>query len=243
MVMPELNQIYHGDCLSIMKTWPDQCIDLVVTSPPYNLGEFKKGSHYSGKTLKGTELKYEDHSDTMDAEAYVIWQHLIIRELFRLIRPTGAIFYNHKPHVVDGVLDDRRNLIPLSVRQEIVWDRCCMINFSGSFFAPQTERIFIIAGPDWVVNKDCVSFGDVWRIPPETNNPHPAPCPVKLAKRAIQSSCPVGGVVYDPFMGSGTTAVAAVELGRQFLGTELTETYIKMANARIAAETSQGKLF
>jgi len=240
---PELNKIYQGDCLEIMRGWPDGFIDCIVTSPPYNLGMKKKGSFYASRQGKSDAIEYADHSDDMESGDYVEWQKEVILEMRRIIKPDGAIFYNHKPRIDGGVYDDRRRLIPIPIRQEIVWDRCCMVNFSGSFFAPQSERIFVIAGPEWKPRRDSVGYGDIWRFSPEKNNPHPAPFPLGLAKRIVESATDAGDIVFDPYMGSGTTALAALSLGRNYLGTELTKEYIEMANAKIAAESSQGKLF
>jgi site-specific DNA-methyltransferase (adenine-specific) len=223
--------IYNADCRDIIPHLPK--VDLVFTSPPYNLGNFNKGSHYAGKFKKGTKLTYKDHSDSMNEKEYIEWQHMTIKLLFEHINDNGAIFYNHKPRINKGVWDDRKNLIPLPIRQTIIWDRCCMVNFNGTFYAPSTERIYIIAKTDWKPNKEYVGLGEIWRVPPETDNPHPAPFPVKLAKRVIESASPLGGVCLDNYFGSGTLAVAAKELGRKFIGIEISEEYCAIAVKRL----------
>ena len=80
----------------------------------------------------------------------------------RILKPTGAIFYNHKPRILDGIYDDRKNLIPYPIRQEIIWDRCCMVNFCGKFFAPSTEKVYIICKEDWKPNKEFIGMGEGW---------------------------------------------------------------------------------
>ncbi len=237
-----INTFYNENNLETVKKMPDNFVDLVVTSPPYNLGISKKGSFYDGKN-KGENIEYKDHSDNMPEEKYIEWQHQLFKEWYRILKPTGAIFYNHKPRIKNGILDDRKNLIPFAIRQEIVWDRCCMVNFSGFFYAPNTERIYIIAKPDWKPNKDCLKYGEVWRIPPETNNSHPAPFPLRLAKKIIYSATKEGNLVYDPFMGSGTTAIASHVLKRNWIGSELTSDYIAMAKKRIAPYLLEKTLF
>lgn len=214
-----------------MKSMDDESIDLVFTSPPYNLGKMKKGGYYQGKERV---LNYGVYDDDQEFEKYVSWQRTVLKELYRLIKDTGAIFYNHKHRIQEGILDDRKNLIPFPLRQEIVWNRCGMINFSGSFYANNTERIYIIAKDGWRPNKGYVGFGEVWTVPAEMHTLHPAPFPKKLAEMAISSASPVGGVVLDPFAGSGTTLLVAEESGRNSIGIEIDPGYVKMIEGRLS---------
>lgn len=225
-------KIINGDALFTLKKMKDNSIDLVVTSPPYNLGNFSKGSFYHGKK-KGSKLEYLSHNDNMNDENYKIWQHNILKECYRLLKKTGAIFYNHKPRINKGIYDNRRNLIPFPIRQEIIWNRCSMVNFSGSFYAPNTERLFIIAKNEWKPVKKYLSYGEVWKVSPELNTLHPAPFPLKLIKKIVVSASNSGNMVLDPFMGSGTTAIACKELCRSFIGIEKEKKYCDIANKRI----------
>lgn len=220
-------ELYRGKCEEVLPSLQDESVNLIVTSPPYNLGEVKKGGYYGGKG-KGLDISYDKHIDKMVSNEYRDWQHQILNECWRILKPNGAIFYNHKPRIIDGIFDDRRDLIPLPIRQEIIWDRCGMINFCGSFFAPNTERVFIIAKPDWKPNKETLGWGEVWKIPPEINTEHPAPFPLELAKRCIISGSKEGDVVLDPFSGSGTTLRGAKLLGRKGIGIELSENYCEL---------------
>ena len=240
----EPNTFICADSIEVLREMQEETIDLVWTSPPYNLGNFSKGSFYYGKS-KGTKLQYDSHSDNMPEEEYIAWQHDILRNCFRLLKPTGAIFYNHKPTITNGIYNDRRNLIPqeLPIRQVLIWDRCCMVNFSGSFYAPTTERIYIIAKPEWRPMREFLGNGEVWRVPPEVNTVHPAPFPVKLSTMVCGSGCVPGGIVLDPFSGSGTTAIACHKTKRRFLCIEKSEEYIKIAQQRYAELIAQQELF
>lgn len=238
----ELNKIYLESNKDTMGRLPDCSVDLIITSPPYNLGNSKKGSFYGGKS-KGLAIEYKNHDDDMPTEEYIIWQHELFKEWYRIIKPTGAIFYNHKPRIQNGVYDDRKNLIPFPIRQELIWDRCGMINFSGSFFAPNTEKIYIVAKEDWQPNKEHLGFGEVWRITPDTGINHPAPFPLKLAKKIIVSSTKEGDVVYDPFMGSGTTAIACLLHKRNYIGSEISQEYLELAKQRLKPYELQPTLF
>jgi len=232
--------LYLGDCLEIMPTLGK--VDAVVTSPPYNLGNAVKGSFYDGKS-KGATISYNTYSDDMGPLEYEAWQHRLFDAWFDIITDGGVIAYNHKPRIEGGIYDDRKNLIPYPVRQEIIWDRCCMVNFSGGFFAPQTERIYLVCKDGWRPNREFVGWGDIWRIPPETTNPHPAPFPLKLADRLLRGCTKPGAVVLDPFMGSGTTLVACAKLGRKGIGIELDEGYFDIACKRVADAYRQPDFF
>lgn len=232
----ELVTLYNAECEKVLPLVADESVKLVVTSPPYNLGNAKKGSFYGGKG-KGDKIEYDKYNDNLEEEEYRIWQHKILLELWRILKPDGAIFYNHKPRIKNKRFDDRRNLIPLPIRQEIIWNRGGMVNFSGGFFAPNTERIFVIAKPDWKPNKETLGWGEIWKIAPEQNTEHPAPFPLELAKRAINSATQGGDVVLDPFSGSGTTIRAAKLLGRTGIGIELSEDYCALTERLLNPES------
>lgn len=232
--------LYHADCEEALAQISH--FNAVITSPPYNLGGVKKGSFYDGKS-KGEAITYNSYSDDLPPAEYVDWQHRLFRGWDARLSKDGVIAYNHKPRTVGGVYDDRRGLIPLPIRQEIIWDRCAMINFSGSFFAPQYEVVFLCTKDDWRPQRHAVGWGNVWRIPAEANPLHPAPFPLALAKRLVEGCTAPGSLVYDPFTGSGTTAIAAVQSGRDFVGSEIDPEYFDIACKRIEDAQRQADLF
>ncbi|GHV84154.1 hypothetical protein AGMMS50212_14940 [Spirochaetia bacterium] len=236
--MLEFNKIIQGDCLEVMRTLPDACIDLVVTSPPYNLknstGNGMKANTRCGKWA-GAALKngYDKHSDCMPNDEYVVWQRNCLSEMLRLIPDDGAIFYNHKWRVQDGLLQDRQDIVSgFPVRQIIIWRRKGGINFNPGYFLPTYEVIYIIAKPKFKLVPKANAVGDVWEFTQDMNNSHPAPFPVDLIDRIIASTS--AKTVLDPFIGSGTTAIASIMNNRNYLGIELSTEYIKMAKDRIA---------
>ena len=261
--------IWHGDCREILPTLP--AVDLVFTSPPYNLGNTsgggfptedtshrwpgKKMGHYSsdapmrsrggqGKWARagaagGLAHGYGAHKDDMPHDAYVEWQGAILSACWRLLTPTGAIFYNHKPRVLDGRLVAPLDYVPLllreHVRQEIVWKRSGGINFSPAFYLPMHERLIVIARRDWrLTSKGASGIGDVWEEHQETDNDHPAPFPIGLPARAIETTAPA--LTIDPFMGSGTTLRAAKDAKRKAIGIEIDERWCEMAARRMQQE-------
>ena len=235
-----LATIYNGDCLNVMRQLPDGTFDLVFTSPPYNLGVTSGGGFpKSGGLWQSAALAdgYAEHNDAMPFEEYVAWQNDVIRECWRLIKPTGAIYYQHKPRVQNGVLQTPLALIPdgLPVRQVIVWDRGSGMNFAPTHYVPAHEWIVVIAGPEFrLKNKGASGHTDVWRVPPATGNKHPAPFPLSLPAKAIESTG--AQMILDPFAGSGTTLRAASDVGAQSVGIELTAAYCDMAVERLAQQ-------
>ena len=230
-------EVLHGDCLDVMRGMAAETIKVVVTSPPYNIKNstgngLKDGS--KGKWPKAAlQSGYDGHDDCLPHGEYVAWQRECLAEMVRLLRPDGAIFYNHKWRVQNGLLQDRADILQgFPVRQIIIWQRSGGINFNPGYFLPNYEVVYLIAKPAFRLAPKANAAGCVWRINQENDNPHPAPFPVDLAARCIQS---VGaGPVLDPFMGSGTTAIAAEQAGLPWIGIEKSAEYVKMAQDRLA---------
>lgn len=239
--------LYHADCLEALPLLETDSFDLVVTSPPYNLGggpwphlgNWKPGDSAGGKTKwqngsdAGAGIQYGTHSDSMPWSQYVDWQQSVIKLLWRKLPYDGAIFYNHKPRVVGAKLWTPLELIPEDVvlRQIIVWARPGGMNFNPTAFVPTHEWIMLLAqGPFRLKSKAVSGMGDVWRMSPETNS-HPAPFPLELPRRVIEATKSM--CILDPFAGSGTTLRAAKDLGRRSIGIEIEERYCEMAAKRL----------
>lgn len=185
-----LGKVHCGDAVTVLDAMPVGSVDLVVTSPPYNI----KNSTGNGlKNGKGGKWRVQKG----------LWQRLA-------------------DEITDG----------FPVRQIIIWQRAGGINFNPGYFLPTYEVIYMIAKPAFRLAKGASALGDVWTIPQEANNPHPAPFPVELAQRCIASTN--ASVVLDPFIGSGTTAIAAICEARSWLGIDVSQTYCEMARERIA---------
>jgi modification methylase len=231
------NKIICGDILSVIRTIPSKSVDLVVTSPPYNLKNSTGNGMKDGRGGKWANAElvngYADHDDNMPHEQYAAWQRECLTEMMRIIPDDGAIFYNHKWRVQDGLLQDRQDIVTgFPVRQIIIWRRKGGINFNQGYFLPTYEVIYLIAKPNFRLVPKANSHGDVWEFTQEMKNGHPAPFPVALIDRIISSTN--AGTVLDPFMGSGTTALAALMNERDYIGIELSAAYCQMAEDRIA---------
>lgn len=253
-------RLIQGDCREIIPTLGP--VDTVFTSPPYNLGTSSGGGfpgeqmgHYSaasalgkrggaGKWSGGTLAGgYGLHDDAMPHDNYVAWQHDVLSMLWAQLSDAGAIFYNHKVRVLNGIAVTPLEYNPgLPVRQIIIWARAGGINFSPAFYLPTHEWIVLIAKPAFRLRDKAASgIGDVWNVAQESGTEHPAPFPVALPLRALSTT--TGQAVLDPFMGSGTVGVACHRLRRNFIGIEKEPRWFDLACRRIEDAQRQGSLF
>jgi modification methylase len=230
------NKFICGDSLETMTRIPSNSIGLVVTSPPYNLKNSTGNGMKDGRGGKWANASlingYSHHHDCMPHDEYAKWQRQCLTEMFRIIKDDGAIFYNHKWRVQGGLLQDRQDIVSgFPIRQIIIWKRKGGINFNKGYFLPTYEVIYLICKPKFILSQGASSYGDVWEFMQETKNSHPAPFPVALIERIIESTN--AEIVLDPFMGSGTTAIAATNLGRNFIGIEISPDYVELSKTRL----------
>jgi len=231
-----MNRIIMGDALRVLREIPSEIIDMGVTSPPYNKGENKKGWLVKN-------VKYVSASDKLPEHIYQVRQMEVLDELFRVTKPGGSFFYNHKLRWERGVLlhpMDWLKKTKWTIRQEIIWDRKIAANIRGWRFWQVEERIYWLYKP---IGKHLIGgelkpkhalVTSIWRFPPEQNNIHPAPFPLVLPVRAIYSIMDDNkGIIIDPYCGSGTTLVAAKLLGHDYVGIEISKEYADFAEARI----------
>ena len=234
--------LLHGDSLEMMSRLPSGSIKAVVTSPPYNLRnssgngmrDGRGGKWHRAELLKG----YTTHADSMPHAAYVGWQRRCLAEMMRLLRPDGAIFYNHKWRVQKGLLQDRSDIVAgFPVRQIIIWHRSGGINFNPGYSLPNYEVIYLIAKKEFTLAPKANALGCVWRIAQQTGTPHPAPFPPELARNCLAAIDE--GPVLDPFIGSGTTGLVAAERGLDWIGIDISADYLDIAAQRIAAARAE----
>jgi len=231
-----INKFVCGNTIDVMKYIPDDSIELIVTSPPYNLKNSTGNGMKDGRGGKWSNAAlingYSHYNDNMPHDEYVKWQRECLKEMLRIIPENGAIFYNHKWRVQAGLLQDRDDIVSnFPVRQIIICRRKGGINFNPGYFLPTYEVIYLIAKPKFKLAKKANAHGDIWEFGQECKNKHPAPFPVELIERIISSTN--ADIVLDPFMGSGTTALAAKNLDRQFVGIDISPEYCKMAKERL----------
>lgn len=228
------NHIYHGDCLEVLKEFPNESVDLVITSPPYNLGN----NHHTGNK------RHQAYNDDMREREYQEWQVEVLNALYRVLKPEGSVMYNHKNRIKNGKQISPYEWLfktPFVIKQEIVWINRSQ-NFDKIRLYPWTERVYwLTKSPKTkmfnVLNHHDVFDWNEWK-PVGTKGKHTRAFPVQMVQD-LASCFPDAQIILDPFMGSGTTAIAALNLGKQYIGIELEKEYVDLANQRIRAWTSE----
>ncbi|MDG7049478.1 MAG: site-specific DNA-methyltransferase [Nitrososphaerota archaeon] len=231
---------------------PDDCVHLMVTSPPYNVGK--------------------DYDQDLSLVEYRRLLNEVFREVYRVLVVGGRACINianlgRKPYIPlhSFVIEDILKL-GFFMRGEIIWDKGSSAGTSmawGSWLSAvnptlrDTHEYILVfskgnsgrlkAGDkrSTITKEEFMEFTkSVWRFPAEQARAvnHPAPFPVELPERLIKLYTFEGDVVLDPFMGSGTTAVAALTNNRHFIGYDTDEKYCRIAEKRIKEITGQGKL-
>ncbi len=239
------NQIICGDSLQVLKAFPDNCVDLILTSPPYNFG-----------------LEYEGQQDAHFWERYFDTLFAIFDQCIRVLKFGGRIAVNIQPlfsdyipshHIISNYFLDRKMIW----KGEILWEKNnynCKYTAWGSWKSPSNpylkytwEFVEIFAkgtlrkpgnpeDADITADEFKKWVSARWSIAPERNMKefgHPAMFPEELALRVIKLFSFVGDVVLDPFNGAGTTTAVAQRLGRRFVGIDISPEYCAVARKRL----------
>lgn len=248
--------LHLGDCVGMLKSIPAEAADLVVTSPPYNLGK--------------------EYERRIDLDEYIGQQKKVIEESVRVLKPSGSICWQVGNYVHNGAIIPLDTVLypifanaGLKMRNRIIWHfehgLHCSRRFSGRYetiiwFTKSDDYYFDVdpvrvpqkypgkkyfKGPkagQYSCNPLGKNPGDIWTIPNVKHNhvektEHPCQFPVELIERLVLSMTPPDGLVIDPFIGTGTTAIAAIRHGRRAAGAELLAKYHKLAQRRLLAES------
>lgn len=216
--------IYLGDC-GAMEEVMSGSVDLVVTSPPFNLGNV----HHT------LEHRHRPYFDEMPEHEYQAWQLEVLNILHRKVASTGSCWYHHKNRIKSGLQISPYSWLLKSrwhIKQEIVWFNRSS-NFDKRRFYPMTERLYWLAKSAKTRLFNAVNKHDLWQIKPVgTRGKFTRAYPEELVNRILACFAPIG-LVLDPFLGSGTTAVCAKKQGIQCIGYELNESFCNMAIKRL----------
>lgn len=235
----KVDKIYLGDNLKILKSFPDNCIDLIITSPNYNNWRNRRTQINREKYWERTNIVYDVCSDKEDDLIYEIKQIKVINEMLRVLKPTGTICYNHKDRIFNFEVKSPLEWIlktKAKYRQRITWDRCGMQAYNPVRFYRVEEDIYILGkeakGFKW--NKETAKYLSIWRIVPNKNiYGHNATFPEELVERCIKAFTDEGDIVLDPFNGTGTTTKVANDLNRKYIGIDLSKEYCNIAMKRL----------
>lgn len=185
----DLNTIHQGDCLELLKSLPDNSIDLVITSPPYNLKGLKTTNGKKARMNRDAEwwdsIDYDGYDDNMPEPLYEKWQIELLDEIYRVLKESGSCMYNHKDRPINGTIVSPLTWLQhskMNLRQIIVWDRKTSTNKSDNFFIPSTEYIYWLTKSTknvrferqpYLVKKgeqkgEYIHLPAVWTVSPET---------------------------------------------------------------------------
>lgn len=223
--------LYNGEVLEVLKQLPSNSVDMIFTSPPYNIGL---------KDRKDTNIAtYDNWNDDLNYQDYCKWQIDILNECYRIVKGNGVLFYNHKDKFKD---EEYKNPIEIlfntqwKIKQNIIWDRGSAISYNAGMFGDVYENIYYCykgISPKTKTNHNIL--GTIWRINRETRINHPAPFPLELPLRAIYSifDDEEGKTIMDIFNGSGTTGVASLLLNHKYIGIDISTKYLDMSIKRL----------
>ncbi len=238
-------QVINGDFLGVNIS--ENSIDLIVTSPPYNVG-----------------IQYNSHDDTMSYDEYLKWSENWLRKALQLMKPDGRMCLNIPLDKNKGgqqsVYADITTIakkIGWKYHSTIIWNEGNIsrrtawgswLSASAPYVIAPVETIVILYKETWKKNKKGESditkneflewTNGLWTFSGESKKKigHPAPFPLELPRRCIKLFSYVGDTILDPFLGSGTTAIAAYKLRRRSIGVDIDEKYFNLAIERISKE-------
>ena len=238
-------RLQNIDVLEGLRSLEDESVDVIITSPPYNkagLNGICKGAKWNKTIDYGGDINIDNRPE----DEYQEWQTDILKECYRVLKKDGLMFYNHKNRIVRGkgyIISPYSWLLktPFLIRQEIIWNRKNGPNQDPSRYVPSYENIYVLTKQKDTIfkrNKDIPYKTDIWTINPDRANNHPAPFPIDIP-RNILSSLNADKIkdrvmtVFDPFNGSGTTGVAAVSRGFNYIGFDIIDEYLQETERKI----------
>lgn len=231
-----MNKIILGDCLKLMKDLPDNSIDLIITSPPY---EDINGAGYQANSKDILFLKI--YSEFIDN---------VFKEMYRILKPNGQLFFNikHKTHnkKLSSVhwLEFIEGFKQFYFKSYIIWKYAGSFDSTKSRFHLDYEIIYHLSkGNNININLECNIhdfLSSIWYLPHNIKNRiHPTQMPENVVERILKSVGKEGDLVLDIFAGSGTTAKVTKDFGYNYLGFELNPEYVEIAINRLNYQESK----
>lgn len=221
-------RLYNADCIEVLKNLADNSVDLIITSPPYNLGK----THHTGNNRFKS---YTNYDDNMPENEYQQWQIQVLNECYRVLKDNGSMFYNHKNRIRGGVQITPYEWILKSkfiIKQELVWFNRSQ-NFDKIRFYPMTERIYWLTKKSSTKLINNINHHDLFTWQPKgTKSKFKRAFPIDLPLDILKCF-PNSEIVLDPFMGSGTVGEACILLNKNFIGIEIDEDSYNIAMRRI----------
>ena len=247
-----VNQILQGECVEIMRTLPDECIDLVFADPPYNLqlgGDLHRPDNSKVSAVDNDWDQIGNHDD------YDLFSCAWMEEAKRILKPNGAIWVMGAYHNIFRLGTFLQDM-GFWIMNDVIWRKTNpMPNFKGTRFTNAHETLIWAAKTkdakptfNYAAMKalnDGVQMRSDWVLPicsggerikaSDGKKAHPTQKPEALLHRVLLATTSPGDVILDPFFGTGTTGAAAKRLGRKFIGIEREDAYVRVATERLEA--------
>lgn len=233
--------LYNDDCIKIMKTFPDKCIDMIFADPPYFLSNNGKSIH-SGKIVSVNKGDWDKKENYEDVDTFTFnW----LSQCVRIMKDGATIWVSGTQH---NIFDVQRNMNKLGLKtiNIIIWHKIDPppLIYKNKFKFSYEFIIWASKGKNKTFNYDEMfsinneEMHDVWNLPAVQMSEkkfgyHPTQKPECLLERIIKSSTKPSDIVLDPFMGSGTTPFVAKKLKRRFIGIEKENKYFLISKMRI----------
>lgn len=254
----ETNVIYNEDCLETLKKI--EGIDVVLTSPPYNT------SRKCGK-LDDSPIRYETFDDSRSNEEYIDWTINIFNAIDNALKANGCILYNmsYSAENTELMWQTVTSIIEktnFTIADSIIWKKKSAVpnNRSANKLTRLCEFVFVFCRKREFETFNCYkeiesycpsgqpNYKNYFNYIEAPNNDescpiHKATYSTMLCRKLLKLYSKEGNLVYDPFMGTGTTAIACIRENRQYIGSELSDRYCNWANKRIKTESAQLSLF
>ncbi len=237
----ESNKIHNESCLDTLKRFEDKSIDLVVTSPPYNMRtRIRNGKYTTREKSEHFSKKYKHFDDALPIEEFYSFHSEVLNELLRVSK---IVCYNFQ--IVTGSKEAFFKIIGdfnKHIKDIIIWDKGNgQPAMHGMVLNSCYEMILVLEGDQKagrVIQNAVFKRGEMNNIlrigrGKRISDVHGAVFPEELPITLINAFCKEGDVVYDPFMGAGTTAVACIKTNRNFIGSEIQKEYCEIINKRI----------
>jgi site-specific DNA-methyltransferase (adenine-specific) len=234
--------VSRGDSLLALRDLPDECVDMVLTDPPYSSGGQFRGDR-ARPTGEKYVLSYGNHEnddfegDTRDQRSFELWTSLWCAEAWRVAKDgcVGVLFTDWRQL---GATADAFQAGGWVFRGVAAWDKITCRPRNGG---PRGQCEFLVWGSRGPLIESGVYLDGCFRIPQAKDKVHQAVKPDALLSELVRL-CPPGGVVLDPFNGSGSTGIACARAGLRYLGFEITGSWSELSRERIRAEFEQSTL-
>lgn len=235
------NKIFNESCEDTLKKMPDNCVDLVITSPPYNMNlRIRNGKYCSRQIVKELSTKYEDFEDNLPIDDFYNFHKNILTELLRV---SDLVFYN-----IQIVTGSKRAFFKLigefsdNLKEIIIWDKRYGQPAMAEQVLNRRSELILVFEKSYPISRQFKNanflrgtLDDVWVIDRERSpaEAHGATFPQGLITKILENFSHAGDIIYDPFLGTGTTAIVAKKMGRKYLGSEVSKKYYDLSIRRI----------